>query len=113
MAPAIVTYAPRDPRRTVLSKVIADPRATFRASFEANPDATGLPAYVERALYDSLLCGSLAHGFLRQGCDPCDQELWRACSGKCRRVCPACTGQRMAQMAVHLVERVISWVPTR
>ena len=47
MAPAIATYEPRDPSRTVLYKVIADHLATFLASFEADPDATGLPAYVE------------------------------------------------------------------
>src|SRR6266540_3203499 len=66
MAPAIATYEPRDPSRTVLYKVIADHLETFLASFEADPDATGLPAYVQRELYDYLQCGILAHGFLRQ-----------------------------------------------
>jgi len=50
MAPAIATYEPRDPSRTVLYKVIADHLATFLASFEADPDATGLPAYVPFAM---------------------------------------------------------------
>jgi hypothetical protein len=46
MAPAVATYEPRDPSRTVLYKVIADHLETFLA---ADPDAKGLPAYVQRA----------------------------------------------------------------
>jgi hypothetical protein len=72
MAPAMATYEPRDPSRTVLYKVIADHLETFLASFEADPDATGLPAYVQREFYDYLQCGILAHGFLRMGCDACN-----------------------------------------
>jgi len=48
---------------------------TFLASLDADPDATGLPAYVQREFYDYLQCGILAHGFLRLGCDTCQQEL--------------------------------------
>jgi len=33
-----------------------------------DPDAKGLPAYVQREFYDYLQCGILAHGFLRLGC---------------------------------------------
>jgi len=113
MAPAIATYEPRDPSRTVLYKVIADHLATFLASFEADPDATGLPAYVEREFYDYLQCGILAHGFLRLGCDTCHKELLLPFSCKRRGFCPSCAGRRMAQTAAHLVERVIPWVPTR
>ena len=54
MAPALATYEPRDPSRTVLYKVIADHLETFLASCEADPDATGLPAYVQREFYDYL-----------------------------------------------------------
>ncbi|HEY5870597.1 MAG TPA: transposase [Candidatus Tectomicrobia bacterium] len=63
MAPAVATYAPRDPSRTVLYHVIAEYLETFLASLEADPDATGLPAYVRREFYDYLQCGILAHGF--------------------------------------------------
>jgi len=69
MAPAVATYEPYDPRRTVLYKVIADHLETFLASLDADPDATGLPAYVQREFYDYLQCGILAHSFLRLGCD--------------------------------------------
>ena len=48
MAPAVATYEPRDPSRTILYKVIAEHLETVRASFDAAPNATGMPAYVQR-----------------------------------------------------------------
>jgi len=75
IAPAVATYEPRDPSHTVLYHVIADHLETFLASCEAEPDATGLPAYVRREFYAYLQCGILAHGFLRLGCDTCQKEL--------------------------------------
>src|SRR5262245_12681466 len=104
---------PRDPSTTVLSHVVADPLETFLASLDADTDAKGLPAYVQRALYDSLPCGILAHGFLRLGCDTCHKELPLPFSCKRRGFCPSCADRRMAQTAVHLVEQVIPWVPIR
>ena len=47
MAPAVATYEPRDPSRTVLYHVIADHLETLLASLDADPEATGLPAYVQ------------------------------------------------------------------
>ena len=113
MAPAIATYEPRDPSRTILYKVIVEHLETFLASLDADPDAKGLPAYVQREFYDYLQCGILAHGFLRLGCDTCKHEMLLAFSCKRRGFCPSCAGRRMAQTAAHLVERVIPWVPTR
>src|SRR5262252_9438269 len=113
MAPALATYAPRDPSHTVLYTVIADHLETFLASCEADPDATGLPAYVKREFYDYLHCGILAHGFLRLGCDTCPKELLLPFSCKRRGFCPSCAARRMAQTAAHLVTCVIPWVPTR
>jgi hypothetical protein len=113
MAPALATYEPRDPSRTVLYHVIADHLETFLASLDADPDATGLPAYVEREFYDYLRCGILAHGFLRLGCDTCPKELLLPFSCKRRGFCPSCAARRMAQTAAHLVTCVIPWVPTR
>ena len=113
MAPAVATYAPRDPSRTVLYHVIAEHLETFLASLADDPEATGLPAYVEREFYDYLRCGILAHGFLRLGCDTCPKELLLPFSCKRRGFCPSCAGRRMAQTAAHLVECVIPWVPTR
>src|SRR5438034_11737411 len=113
MAPAIATYTPREPSQTVLYHVIAEHLETFLASLADDPDATGLPAYVQREFYDYLQCGILAHGFLRLGCDTCQKELLLPFSCKRRGFCPSCAGRRMAQTAAHLVECVIPWVPTR
>jgi hypothetical protein len=113
MAPAIATYEPRDPSRTILHKVIAAHLETLLASLDADPAATGLPAYGQREFYAYVQCGILAHGFLRLGCDPCTHEMLLAFSGKRRGFCPSCAGRRMAQTAAHLVECVMPWVPTR
>src|SRR5919108_1981684 len=101
MAPAVATYAPRDPSGTVLYHVIAEHLETFLASLSDDPEATGLPAYVQREFYDYLRCGILAHGFLRLGCDTCHQELLVPFSCKRRGFCPSCVGRRMAQTAAH------------
>jgi hypothetical protein len=113
MTPAASIYEPRDPSSTVLYKVIAEHLETFLALLHDDPDATGLPAYVEREFYDYLLCGVLAYGFLRLGCDTCPKETLLAFSCKRRGFCASCAGRRMAQTAAHLVECVIPWVPTR
>src|SRR6266581_3304317 len=113
MAPALATYEPRDPRCTVLYHVIADHLETFLASLDADPDAPGLPASVQREFDAYLQCGILAHGFLRLGCDTCPQELLLPFSCKRRGFCPSCAARRMAQTAAHLVTCVIPWVPTR
>ena len=113
MAPAVATYEPRDPSRTILYKVIAAHLETFLASLDADPATKGLPAYVQREFYAYLQCGILAHGFLRLGCDTCKHEMLLAFSCKRRGFCPSCAGRRMAQMAAHLVESVMPWVPTR
>ena len=113
MAPAVATYEPRDPSSTVLYNVIAAHLETFLASLDDDPDAKGLPDYVQREFYDYLQCGILAHGFLRLGCDTCQKEVLVAFSCKRRDFCPACAGRRMAQTAAHLVECVMPWVPTR
>jgi hypothetical protein len=100
--------------RTLFRAVpIAEHLETFLASLDADPAATGLPAYGQRKFYDYLPCGILAHGFLRLGCDTCQQEVLLAFSGKRRGFCPSCAGRRMTQTAAHLGEYVMPWVPTR
>ena len=93
--------------------MIAEHLETVLASCHDAPEATGLPAYVQREFYDYLRCGILAHGFLRLGCDTCMKELLVPCRCKRRGFCPACAGRRLAQIAAHLVEQVLPWVPTR
>ena len=106
-------YVPRDPSQTLLYQVGADHLETCLASLDADPDAKGFPAYVQREFYDYLQCGVLAHGVLRLGCDTCHKELLLAFSGKRRGFCPSCAGRRMAPTAAHLVEQAMPWVPTR
>jgi hypothetical protein len=48
-------YVPCDPSTTVLYHVVADHLETFLASLDADPDAKGLPAYVQREFYDYCL----------------------------------------------------------
>ena len=42
----------RGPSWTVLYKVVTGHLETFLASLDADPDAKGLPAYVQREFYD-------------------------------------------------------------
>src|SRR5215813_5796862 len=113
MAPAVPTYAPREPSGTVLYHVIAEHLETLLALLADDPEATGLPAYVQRELYDYGRCGILAHGVLRLGCDTCHHELLVPFRGTRQGFCPSGAGRRMAQRAAHLGEQVIPWVPTR
>jgi hypothetical protein len=48
------THVLRDPSHTLLYRVVADHLETFLASLDADPDATGLPAYVQREFYNYL-----------------------------------------------------------
>src|SRR5262249_45076028 len=107
MAPAVATYAPRDPSGTVLYHVIAEHLETFLASFDDPPGAPGWPAYVQQDFSDYFRGAILAHGFLRLGCAPCHKELLVSFSCKRRGFCPSCAGRRMAQTAAHLVEQVL------
>jgi hypothetical protein len=106
-------YQPRDPSGTVLYQVIAEHLETVLATLAADPTAKGWPQYVIEEFYAYLQCGILAHGFVRLGCDTCPHQMVLAFSCKKRGYCPSCAGRRMAQMAAHLVEQVIPWVPTR
>src|SRR5262249_22044679 len=96
-----------------LYQVSAEPLETCLASCRAAPEATGFPAYVVRAFYDSLRCAILAHGLLRLGCDICKPELLVPCSGKRRGWWPSWAGRRLAQLAAQLVEQLLPWGPTR
>jgi hypothetical protein len=106
-------YQPRDPSSTVLDQVIADHLETFLATLDADPMTQGLPGYVKEECYASRQCGVLARGFVRLGCDTCSKERLLAFSCKRRGFCPSYAGRRVAQLAAHLVEQVIPWVPTR
>src|SRR4029450_6071265 len=96
----------RDPSWTVLYKVVTGHLETFLASLDADPDAKGLPAYVQREFYDHVEFGIPAHGVLLLGCDTSQKELLLPFSCKWRGFCPSCAGRRMTLTAAHLVECV-------
>jgi len=109
LAPA---YRPRRPTETVLYAVVRDWLETFLAHARDTYDAP-IPRYVEQELRGYLRCGVFAHGFVRAHCDACGHDLLVAFSCKARAVCPSCAGRRMANVAAHLVDRVLPAVPVR
>jgi hypothetical protein len=75
--------------------------------------AAPLPRYVEQEFRGYLRCGVFAHGFVHCRCESCGHDLLVAWSCKGRGVCPSCTGRRMANVAAHLVDRVLPALPVR
>ena len=109
LAPA---YRPRRPTETVLYAVVRENLETFLAHARESYEAP-LPHYVEQELRGYLRCGVFAHGFVRAHCDACGHDLLVAFSCKGRGACPSCAGRRMANVAAHLVDRVLPAVPVR
>ena len=105
-------YAPRRPTESVLYEMVRRHLESFirwaRETYEKP-----LPRYVEDELRGYLRCGVFAHGFVRCRCDHCGHELVVAFSCKARGICPSCAGRRMANVAAHLVDRVLPDVPVR
>ncbi len=80
---------------------------------DEDPRGWGMPSWVERDFRAYLRCGILAHGFARIRCDSCGHERLLAFSCKGRGVCPSCNTRRMAEVAAHLNDRVLPWLPVR
>ena len=102
-----INYKPRDPTKTLLYKVIAENIETFFSELESSPNAKGLPDYVKREFYDFLKCGILAHGFTRLHCTDCKKDLLVGFSCKRHGFCPSCSGRRMNEAAMHLVDNIL------
>jgi hypothetical protein len=109
LAPA---YLPRRPTETVLYGLVREHLASFLAHARESHDG-GLPRYVEAELRAYLKCGVFSEGFTRCHCDACGHDLLVAFSCKGRSICPSCCGRRMANVAAHLVDRVLPDVPLR
>jgi hypothetical protein len=73
----------------------------------------GLPKFVVKEFEEYLGCGRLDRGCLRLVCRDCGYSELVAFSCKKRGFCPSCIGRRMADVAVHLEERVLPRVPIR
>lgn len=104
-------YRPRGAESTVLYCVVAHNLEAFLARQHERDSA--LPAFVEEEFRSFLKCGIAEFGFLRLHCDSCGRDRVLPFSCKNRGYCPACCGRRMADTAVHLVDRVIPKVPVR
>jgi len=109
LAPA---YVPRRPTETVLHQLVRANLESFLAYARANYHG-GLPRYVEQEFRAYIRCGDFSEGFSRAHCDACGHDLLVAFSCHGRSICPSCCGRRMANVAAHLVDRVLPDVPVR
>ena len=109
---ALVHHERHRPEQTTLYRLVQQHAVTFFAPAE---DAAGadLAQFVKDESEAFLECGILAHGFLRLRCSDCGHDKLVAFSCKRRGFCPSWGGRRMAQMAAHLVDHVIPYVPVR
>ncbi|MBL6976370.1 MAG: transposase zinc-binding domain-containing protein, partial [Deltaproteobacteria bacterium] len=73
---------------------------------ERHESGNGYPGFVENELRKYLDCGILARGFARLRCPDCGFERLVAFSCK-GRLCPSCWARRTADVAAHLVDRVM------
>jgi len=103
---------PRRPTETVLHQLVRANLESFLAYARANYDG-GLPRYVEQEFRAYIRCGDFSEGFSRAHCDACGHDLLVAFSCHGRSICPSCCGRRMANVAAHLVDRVLPDVPVR
>jgi hypothetical protein len=107
-------YARREPETTVLYRVVRDHLETLLDTARDRSDHRfGYPRFGEREFEKFLTCGLLCRGFVRVRCDGCADERLVAFSCKTRGSCPSCTSRRMADIAAHLITRVLPAVPYR
>ena len=102
----------REPEKTVLWKLLTSELDDFLLKLQ-EATGRGLPGYIDRELRRYIDCGILERGFARVVCSDCKREILVAFSCKGRGLCPSCTARRMADVAAHLVDRVIPRVPVR
>lgn len=108
-------YAPRQPQRTVLYKLVQEHLETWlRSRREGCLDDDPIPAYVEKAFRDYLLCGIWGAGLVKLACPHgCDDAVFVALSCKTRGLCPSCGAKHMAKTAMHLEQSVLPHVGFR
>jgi hypothetical protein len=105
-------YEPRRAEDSVLYGIVQEHLATFLSHVRETYDAP-LPRYVEDAFRAFLACGIFGRGFCRCHCDACGLDVLVPYSCKNRGVCPSCGARRTANLAAHLVDRVLPNVPIR
>ena len=105
LAPA---YRPRQPRASLLHRVVRENLLTFlEQGIEHSANGEGYPLYVEKELRSYIACGSTALGFARLRCPACGFERLLPFSCKNRGICPSCTSRRMSEEAAYLVDMVL------
>ena len=104
-------YVRRDPEETDLHRLV---RENLDALLEWTTQnyRRPLPRHVVRELRRFVDCGVLARGFTRWRCRACGQDMAVAFSCKAR-ICPRCSGRRIAQAGANLVDRVLPDAPLR
>ena len=108
MAPLPPTYRPRQPRASVLHRVVRENLLTFlEQGIEHSANGEGYPLYVDKELRSYINCGDPALGFARIRCPACGFERLLPFSCKNRGICPSCTGRRMSEEAAYLVDMVL------
>jgi hypothetical protein len=110
--PRSAQYEPRRPENTLLHRVVRNHLASFLEQAAQVPEP-GVPRFVDKELQAYLRCGVLALGFCRLQCGGCSYERLVPSSCKGRGFCPSCGGKRMTDLALHLTEHVIPYVPVR
>jgi len=110
-APLAAGYRRREPEKTVLYAIVRDHLETFLEEPRRH-DGDGYPAFLEREFRRYLHCGLLSRGFARLRCAECGFERLVAFSCK-GRLCPSCTGRRMADIAAYLVDDLLPEAPYR
>ena len=98
-------YVRRRPEETVLHPTLSEHWPVF---VERAEQEGGLPRFVHKEIEEYLRCGILRHGLMRVVCSRCGFERLVGFSCKRRGFCPSCVGRRMNDVAVHLVENVVT-----
>ena len=106
-------YRPRRPTATPLYPVVQHHLETFLETTRDDTKGHGLPSWVERDFRACLRCGIHAHGFARARCEDCGHERLIPFSCKGRGICPSCNTRRMAEVAAHITDHVLPYLPVR
>ena len=104
-------YRRREPETTDLHRVVRENLDAF-LRFTRDNYRKPLPRYVVRELKRYICCGLLDRGFSRLRCNSCGADMLLAFSCK-SRICPSCSGRRMAQSGIHLIDDVLPSAPLR
>ncbi|NQT85333.1 transposase [bacterium] len=106
-------YQRRTPETTALYAVVRDDFETFLDDARLRHESgAGYPKFIESEFRRYLDCGILARGFARLRCPSCGFERLVAFSCK-GRLCPSCWARKAADVAAHLVDRLLPEAPYR